>query len=246
MRARLADVVRPDGLVHGDELGRGQVGRGEDAAVAAQAEAVEVEDVLSREDGEVRRRVQEELHRLPDVAAGVLEAAHGREGRELADRLVLDIAAGAVGDVVDEDGKPGDVRQGAEVLEDAALVRPVVVGTGNERARQGVFLERLHPGRHPAGVIAAHPRDHGQAPVHLPEDPLQGREVLVVGDRGNLARGGERDEPGNAAVGVIIDEPVEAFVVHLAVRERGDEGNPDAGVLHGVFLPNRLLNGVAS
>jgi len=165
------------------------------------------------------------------------------------DGPILDVASGTVGDVVDEHGQPGGGSQRLEMLEDAALVGTVEVGTRNEGARERVFLQLAQLGRHPTRVVAAHARDYRQAAVHGFQRLLQDFEVLVFCDGGPFASCGQGNQSGNALASVVLDECDEALVVDFIVKERSDfnalPGNPvqiNSTVLpHTIGVPTTYL-----
>ena len=112
-----------------------------DQPVAAGGRDRKGEPVVAREHGEAVGPVPQDLHDLPQVAAGFLDARDVRVLGQAERGGGQQVDRGAAGDVVEADRAGGGVGDGLEVAGEAVLGGLVVVGRGAEDA---VDAERAH------------------------------------------------------------------------------------------------------
>jgi hypothetical protein len=192
------------------------------------ADAAQLEE---RKDEVVVPRVQVEVglgddaSRLGEVVIRLLDRPDGRELRELDDRLGLEVEHDPSRDVVDDDRPVADVGDCAEVLDDSADGRPVVVRSDDE---EPVYTELVRFTRQVNGVsggVGAGPGDDGAAPAQRVDGDPEELEPLVVGEVGALAGGSGDDEPIGTTLDEVLREFAEALEVDGSVApERRDDG----------------------
>src|SRR5207302_4436609 len=128
--SRRLEVALSERADHGLDLGPDDVRVHADAAKAAELEEGENEVVVPRV--QVELGGVDDSARLDEVVIRLFDRTNGRDRGELDHRLRLDVDDDAARDVVHDDRTVAGVGNGAEVLDDAALGRLVVVGRDDE------------------------------------------------------------------------------------------------------------------
>src|SRR6266516_2231465 len=144
---------------------------------------------------------------------------------DLSRRLGLDVDHNPAGDVVDDDRSVANVGDRAEVLDDPAGGRLVVVGGDDEKP---VYAELVRFARQVDGVsggVGAGAGDNGAAPAQSVDGDPEELEPLVVAEVGALPRRSGHDEPVGTTLDEVLREFAEALEVDGTVApERRDDG----------------------
>ncbi len=226
----LAHVLSGQMRGHGDDSRRSQAHQGERVAVVA------------REDLEPVRCIPDDPRGGVEVGRGVL---HGDDVPDLPgqseERVRLDQARRAAGDVVEDDRERGGRGDAAEVGVQTALGRPVVVRRHDQRGVAagglGVLRQLDRLGRR---VRARAGDDLRPAPGRLHHGPEQVL-LLLVRERRRLAGRTRHDQ----RIGAVVEQPRGQFLRSTQVqgevlpergRHRGDHGAETPGHL-GCLLP---------
>ena len=163
--------------------------------------------------------------------AACLIAGEVRVRGELEHAGGAEVAAGADGDVVDDDRHRARLGDRAEVGDDAGLRRAHVVRHDDQRRD-----ERGRRLRAPAtaaivvcGVVGAGADDELRVALGAHARARVDDGALLVGvERGRLAGGAERDDAGGAGVEVLVAQPLDRVDRDRAVGcERRDERDVD-------------------
>jgi hypothetical protein len=166
--------------------------------------------------------------RLREVVMCLLDGAHGRDLRELADRLGLDVDDDARRDVVDDDRLLARFRDRLEVRNDSALRRLAVVRRDDQQpvhAELGRALAQVHRVR---GRVRPRPGDHGRVVADRLDRGPEEVDALLVGERRGLACRAGDDDPVRAVLDEVPREALEAVEVDRAVlAERRDDRGQD-------------------
>ncbi len=139
-----------------------------------------------------------------------------------------DVHRGAAGHVVDHERDVHRVRHRAEVGQESALGRLVVVGRGEhapvDARRGGSAGERNGT----LGDVGAGPGDHERAPLGLLERDAPDPLPLLVAQRRSLSGGAGRHETVHPLSEHEPDEIAQSVLVQLPVAERRHQsyGNP--------------------
>src|SRR6266542_390463 len=193
----LIDLSRRLGVAFAEGADHGLYPRPDDVRV--NADASDRAQLEKREKDVVVPRVEVEIGLLEDapcldgVVIRLLDRPDGRNLGELGDGLGLDVDHDSPGDVVDDDRPIADVGDRAEVLDDPAGGRLVVVGSDDE---ESVYTELVRFTRQVDGVssgIGAGAGDDGALPVESLDRDAEQLEPLIVGEGGALARGAGDD-----------------------------------------------------
>ena len=111
--------------------------RGEDATIGPVGQRPVVKSVLTGQHCEVGRAAAQQVKRLCGVRRTILDADDVCTVGELQHRLVAEVDAGAIRDVVDQDGSRRAVSQRREMAEQSLLRWSSIVGAGNQIAVDG-------------------------------------------------------------------------------------------------------------
>ena len=151
-------------------------------------------------------------------------------------RLGRQIDHRTAGDVVHDERQAGGGGHGAEVRQQAALGRLVVVGRDHEDRVDAAALGGARELDAVGGVVGARAGDDGHATAHGLDHGAEHRRLLVVGERRRLAGGARDDKSVGAAPDEILGELGELAVVDGQVgvegRHHRGEDRPQA-VDHG-------------
>src|SRR5919201_1812407 len=228
----LVDAARRFGIAvtessnHGLHLGSDDVRVHADAADATELEEGKDEVVVPRVQVEIG--LPDDSSRLDQVVIRLLDRPDGRNVGELDDRVRLEVEHDAGRDVVDDDRPVADVGDRAEVLDDAADRRPVVVRRDDE---EPVYTELVRFTRKVDGMgsgVGAGTRDDGRAPTEGVDGDAEELEPLVVAESGALAGRRGDDEPIGATLDEVLREFAKALEVDGAVSPEGrDDGGQD-------------------
>ena len=226
------EVAGEDGVEHRSLLSGDDVGGDADSAVGAHAPEVEVVVVVAAPDTEVGPGLQH-AGRGVEVAVGLLVAGDVGDLGEAQERIDGEIDARAPGHVVDDDGRAGALGDLAEVLDDAGLGRPQVVGRDREDGVDAGGLGTLGEGDGVAGVVRAGAGDNRAAVAELLLDLLPEAGLLVVAQEGCLAGGAGNDNSLVASADEGGGEAAGEDVVDLALGgvggDHGGEESTDLG-----------------
>jgi len=225
--ARALVIVRRHALVHAEEPLGVDVRRRENPAVGAVGEHRVEPRVVAGQHGESLRAQAQQLDRLREVARGVLHADDVRQLPQPQQRLVREVDARAVGNVVDQDPLVGRLGDPREVLPHPVLARPVVVRAHRDDARERVTLEALQGLQDLRRRVAADADEHRHAPRDEAHGAIDDRLHLVLVDRRPLARRSQREHAAHAPREVVREHPVVAREVDAPVHERRDDRQPD-------------------
>ena len=151
--------------------------------------------------------------------------------RQLQHRLVAEIDAGAIGDVVDHQRMRGALREHGEVLQHAALRRARVVWRRDQVSVDRPsrrLIEGLAQLRRVAAGQAEIDRDRPSACAHL--RACQGGDPFQFGDveRQTLTGGGAENESIDRRAGIVRDESPQRCSIELSILEWRDEREPKA------------------
>jgi len=163
--------------------------------------------------------------------SSIADADDVRGVRQPEEAVGLEEAAGAAGDVVEDDRHRARRGDRLEMGDDPGLARPQVIrDDAQRRGGLGDRGERLGGGDRRAGVVGPDPDDHGCVPLAADAGArVDDRALLVVVKQWRLAGRAERDETGDAGVEVGVGESFERVERDTSVgRERGDERDVDA------------------
>src|SRR6202011_283592 len=120
--------------------------RGQNAAIGAIAQRLMIMSILAGKNGETFRTPAQQIERLIAVRATVLQSDYVRMRGQSQHRVVAEIDAGPVGNVVERNRMRGAIRERAEVKLQAALRWPRIIRAGNQitvdRPRR-ICLQRL-------------------------------------------------------------------------------------------------------
>jgi hypothetical protein len=226
-------------------LPRHHVGDDGDDAAAADRHERQRDIVVAREHGEVRAAREDDLGHLIEGPRGLLDADDARAvADEARHRVRLDVDGGAARDVVDDDRDVHRLGHGPEVAVQSLLGRPVVVRVHHERGRRARLLGMRGEIDGLGGRVRAGARDDRQAPSRRVDHDLDHPLVLVVAQGRGLAGGSAGDDAIRALRHMDVHELTQLRLVHLAVPERGDQGNDGAlehGTRHGLSSMRRCL-----
>ena len=151
------------------------------------------------------------------------------------------VAAGAGGDVIENDGLVHIVCNGAEVGQQAAVQGLIVVIVGSDH-QQGICANPaggLAVFQCVEGVVGAGACNHRDAAIH----PLHGETddfVALGGGQGCALAGGAYGDQGvDAAFQLKVNQPPQGFIVHAGRGHRGCQrsGNTlkNGVVFHNIF-----------
>ena len=151
---------------------------------------------------------------------------------KLQQRLVGEIDRGPVGDVVEHDRPRGVIGERGEMLHQAALRRPRVIG-----ARDQIAVDR--PGRrlvqriqHLRACWRRTGRGRSADSVALSDSlarvTVTSRSSSSGAERHAFARGRGEDQSVDRAAGIVPDQPAQRRLVEFAVAKRRDERQPQA------------------
>jgi len=226
----LVDLSRRLGVALAESANHGLDARPHDVRVhtntADPAELEERQDQVVVPRIEVEVGLRDDAPRLDEVVIRLLDRPNGRDPGELDHRLGLDVDDNPTGDVVDDDRPVADVGDRAEVLDDPAGGRLVVVGGDDE---EPVYTEFVRFARQVDGVsggVGAGAGDNGAAPTQGVDGDPEELHPLVVGEVGALPRGGGHDEPVGTTLDEVLREFAEALEVDgsVAPERRDDRG----------------------
>ena len=196
------------------------------------ADAAELEE---REDEVVVAGVQLEVGllddppRLVEIGVRLLHRAHARDlFGQLDQRRRRQVDHDAAGDVVGDDRLVADLRDRAEMLDDAAQGRLAVVRRHDQEgvdARTVGLLGQVH---RVGSRVRPGARDHGRAAADLVDGRLPQLDLLLVGQRRRFAGRPAHDDPVRSVVDELRAELPEFLDVHPPVRvERRDDRSQD-------------------
>jgi hypothetical protein len=228
-------VERPEGLVdlppalrlvdHPPHLPADEVRRDQDPAGPSHVEDAGQHVVVAGQE-------IESLDRLAVLRARLLHGDHVRDLRQLAQQVVRHVHRGPRGNVVEDDRQVARLRRGAEVLDHAAAVGPVVVGRHDQRGVDPDTRGPLGELDGVPGVVRARARDHRRAAALRDPDLPEGG-LLVVGQRGALAGRPREHEAVRPVLEEMPDELRRRVLGERAVRsERRDHRREDAAEAH--------------
>jgi hypothetical protein len=177
---------------------------------------------------EVQIGLPDDAPRLGEVVIRLLDRPDGRDLGELDDRVRLEVDDHAAGDVVRDDRPVADVGDVAEVLDDPAGGRLVVVRSDDE---EPVYTELVRFTRQVNGMssgVRAGAGDNGAAPADGVDGHAEELEPLVVGEGRAFPRAPRDDDPIGTTVEEFLREFAEALEVDRSVGlERSDDGRQD-------------------
>src|SRR3954454_4661313 len=221
--SRRLGVALAEGRNHGLHPRPDDVSVHTDPADAAELEEGEDQVVVPRV--EVELGLGDDASRLGEVVIRLLDRPDRRERGELDDRLGLDVDDDPPRDVVDDDRTVAHVGDGAEVLDDAAGGRLVVVRSDDEET---VYTELVRFTRQVNGVsggVRPGAGDNGASPAQSVHGDTEELEPLVVGEVGALTGGAGDDQPIGTTLDEVLREFAEALEVDRTVTpERRDDG----------------------
>ena len=191
-----------------------------DAAVRARRHAGQRRDVVARQLNELRP------HRLPlhrnaaDIAGRILDADDVLQLVTALHRVDAHVDHRARRDVVDHDRNADGRVDRLEVLEQAFLVRLVVIGRHDQHAVRARLLGVLRQFHRLTRIVGASAGDHGHATARLRYADFHDLAVLVVRQGRAFAGRADGHEPVLAALDDPIDQLAIGVLVHRAVLER--------------------------
>src|SRR5947207_1223748 len=226
----LLDLSRRVSIALAESADHGLDARPDDVRV--HANAADTAELEEREHEVVVPRIEVELGlgddaaRLADVVIRLFDGTDGGDLGELDDRLGLDVDHNAARNVVDDDRPVADVGDRAEVLDDPAGGRLVVVRGDDE---EPVYTELVRFTRQVDGVsggVGAGVGDNGAPPAEGVDGDSEELEPFVVAERGALPGRRGHDEP----IGTTLDEVLREFAEALEVDGSvAPEGRDDRG-----------------
>ena len=227
MRAPVVDLAGEPAFGEGDEPLGAHVGRGADRAGATHQDGGEEERVVAAEHREVARRAGEDLERVGiERADRLLHAGDVGRVRQLQHARRPEVAPGAHGDVVDDDGNRAGGGHRFEVRDHAGFRRAHVVRHHDERRHQcGRARQCLDRGDRLGRAVGAGADDELRVALGAhPRARVDHRALLGGVERRRLSRGTERHDPGAPRVEVLVHELLDGVDGDGAIgRERGDE-----------------------
>jgi hypothetical protein len=221
-------VARQDACAHGRETRGIDVRGSEDAALGAMSERTIEPGVLTGQHREARRPPTQEIEALRGDRAAVLDADHSLELGQAEHRLVREIDAGAVGDVVKRERLARVRGERLEMPTQSFLRRPRVIGAGDEIAVDRPGCGCVQAMDQLPRIAAAEPEEDRP----LSRDRFRGHRdqpldlAVVEGQR--LARSGGEDEPVDGFGQIMPDQACKRLLVESAVGKRRDERQPDS------------------
>ena len=221
--AHLAGLLGDQVRQHGDHAAAAQAQHGDDLIVIA---GVDVH-VFPHQVGNGRN--------LGDIAAGFLDGGNvGVLGQHRSGSR-LDIAAGAAGHIVEDQGLGRSIRNGGKALNQAALGGLVVVRGNHQQAIVVQLAGILGHGDGVGGIVRAGAGDGGHPAGDALDGVAQNFLMLRVVEGRSFA-GGAGDHKGiNALLDLPIDELAKSFIVYTRSSGRGDQRGSGA-------LKNRILS----
>ena len=231
-------------LVHDlHHLPGGNVGGNGDTAHAADGQQGQGDAVLAGVDVQLVAAEGSHFHGLGHVAGGLLDGADVGMVSQDGTGLGRQVAAGAAGDVVHDDGLGGVVRDPLIVLDQAVLGGLVVVGSHHQDGIGAVVTGGLGEVQHMLGVVGAGTGHHGDTACGALDGEADDLLALGGGQGGALAGGAHGNQSGNAVLDLEVDEPCQIVIVHAGGGHGRDQGSTDAledglvGLGHVIFLP---------
>ena len=213
-------------------VARHEVGRDGNDAGPADRQDRQREGVVAGEQREPPLRGLEDPAHLLQVAARLLDRHDVLDGGQLRERLGLDVDRRARTDVVNHDGQVHRLRHRLEVEVEPPLGRLVVVGRNEQRRVGPDHLGMAREADRLPGVVGSGAGDDGDAAPRRLDRKLDDPVVLLMGERGRLARRAARHESARAALNVQVDEPRECGLIDLAIAKRRHERHHGAAKLH--------------
>ncbi len=206
----------------GDEVGAGQ-----DGPVGPGGQGGGHDLVVAHEDAYPALDLLEERLQEGHVARGVLDAHHVVEVGHPLCRPPLEVGAGALGDVVHDDGKPHLVHP-LEVLVDLVEGGLEVEGGHHQGCCGPGLLGPAGELHRLAGGGAARPGHHRHAPGHLVQGDLDGPLPLLEGEIDELARRAAGHHPVHVGQHVADECPVGPLIYLAVLGEGGNQGGENA------------------
>jgi hypothetical protein len=218
---------------HRGETPGAHVGRGQDGAGRAEREQRRRERIVPAQHREPVRRVSQEPDRvLVDAAHGVLDPGDPGQLGQPPQGLPAHRLAGPVRDVVDDQRHRAGRGELREVGHHARLGRAGVVRHDDQRGRHfGPGGQLAQRPRRRLGVVRTGPRDNRAITLLAhPSNDVEHAAPLRPGERGRLAGGAERHQPGCAVVEHGVGQSLQRVGSESAVGgKRRDERDVQAG-----------------
>src|SRR6266550_2108580 len=203
---------------------------GQNAAVGAIEQRLMIVSVLAGENGEAGRAPAQEFERLLPLTTTILESDDIGMIGQPQHRLIAEIDAGPIGNVVEHDGVARAIGERTEVPLQALLRRPRVIWAGNQ-----VSVDRPRRGsvqcvQQRACVAAGQAEADRKIPS--PTDFVPHGEYKPFGFRWlqgeTLARGGGENQSIDGKRRVMPHQPPQRRLVEFAIPERRDQRQPKA------------------
>ena len=220
----------------------------QNSAVGAVAERFETLCVLAGQDGEVLPPPAQQLARLATVRAAILQPDDVGMIGETQHRLVAEIDAGPVGNVVEQHRMAGAIGKRAEVQLQPALRRPRIRRTRDQVAVDRPCRRSIERVRKRARIAA------GQAEENRKISRLAGfvahREHQPFGfariEREAFSGGGGQHQPVDGPCKIVPHQPSQRGLIERAIAERRDQRQPQAMQVRSEIGRSRLGHWVIS
>lgn len=164
---------------------------------------------------------------LVQRTAAVLHGADIRMPGQRQQRGGLDLRAGAVGNVIDDERHGRCIGQRAEIIRQASLAGTHVIGRGREQAGQRTRGKHRLAAQHVALVVAGQAHDDRQG-AGLVEHGVQHHQLLILVHGGGLAGAAADHHAVDAGLAVLPHQAAQGKQIGAILIERRHQGNPDA------------------
>ena len=222
---RLLELVRRDSLVELRAQLRRDIGGNRDAAAPACRRVRQPQLVIARQLAELAPDTHAVIGHARQVAARVLDGDDpvGILVDQRHHGLVLEIGHRASGHVVEHDRQITVLGEKAEMGDQPALARAVVIGgNAQPRCRAGLARE-VHMEERVARVVRAAARDHRHAARGLLDADLDHAVMLGIRERRSLARRAARHQRRAAVLDLPVDQPPEGRLVKRPAAKRSHQ-----------------------
>ena len=218
VRDHVVHGARHDIRPHGDDAGRAE-GHQRDGDV-----------IVAAVHREVVAQVTRDLHGIADIAAGLLDGHDVRVDGEPPHNVRRNFAAGAAGDVIEDDRRGSRIRRHHEVAVHALFIRLDIIGAdAQQRRRAHLGIDDALVLLHLTGVRAC-ARDDGDAAVDVIDHAFQCFDILLQRGGRRLARGAERKDRVRTVGDVPVTQLPKAGKINAAVlMERSDQRDDGTG-----------------
>ena len=223
----------------GAQLGhpsRCRVGRHRDDALGTGGHQGEREGIITAQDGETGRAMQQDLVDLGEIAGCLLDRGDAGHFREREGGARLDVATGAARHVVDDHRQPGIGGDRAKVREDAPLRRLVVHRRDVEQMGRARLAHHARVGDGLSRVVGASARHHRHPALHDVNRDLDDAPLLVRRHRDGFSGRTDGHDEVDALGELPRDQCAQRGLVNRATRvERRHEGGATSaqGKAHG-------------